>query len=321
MDLSRFRFDYDETWAAFFLNARGRVYARVFGRDHTSPLSHRSLEGLAATMEAVLDVHRREAADPPEPAPPVPWTRIEDVPAYRRWRRPGDCVHCHTVQEDLRRQAIADAAWKREDLWAWPPPEAWGLTPGRREPARVESVAPGSFAHRAGLREGDLLRRVGGTRILSWGDLFAAVDASPARGDVEVAYERQGAEARTTLRLEGDWRRSDLSWRVSIEALPPDPGLHGRGLDAAEKEALGLAPDALALRVQGVLKGGAAHWAGIEKNDVLLSLEVGGRATTRALDGRGFQAWFRAECVPGDRVAVEFLRSGARRRAVLELAK
>jgi len=320
-DLSRFRFDYDETWAAFFLNARGRLYARVFGRDATSAMSHRSPEGLAATMEAVLEIHRKEADQGAEALPPSRWSRIEDVPAYRRWRRPGDCVHCHTVREDLTRQAIEEGTWKREDLWTWPPPEAWGLTLSLREPPKIGEVNPGSFADRAGLRAGDVLRRVGPARIVSWGDLFAALDAAPARSDVDVVYDRAGAEGRATLRLDGEWRRTDLSWRASIEALPPDPGFHGRDLDASERKALGLESNMLAVRVQSVFKGGAAHWAGLQKNDVVVSLAVEDRRISRAMDGRHLQAWFRTDCVPGDRVTVEFLRSGARRTAALELAK
>lgn len=321
VDLSTFQFDFDETWAAFLMNAHGRIYARVFGRDHTSSLSHRSLEGLAATLKAVLEVHKREAAEKPEPQAAVKWRRIDDVPAYRRWRKPADCVHCHFVAEDLRRQQYADGTWKPANIWSYPPPENWGLTMDWREPVKVESVATGSFAARAGLRAGDVLRQIGDVRVLSWGDIFYAIDRSPDAGDVRVAYAREGREAVAALKLEGQWRRSDLAWRASLAKAEPHPGMTFRGLDPAEKRALGLADDALAGRVMSVSRGGAAQWAGIEKNDVLVSLAVGDRVQTKALDDRHLQAWFRTQCAPGDRVTVEILRAGARRETTLDFAK
>jgi hypothetical protein len=321
VDLSLFEFDYDETWAAFLMNARGRVYARVFGRDHTSPLSHRSLEGLVRTLRRALEIHRTEAARDPDPPPVVPWKRIDDVPSFRKWRRPADCAHCHNVQEDLRRQEYEDGTWRRERIWTWPPPENLGLSPDRNDPARLREVASGSAADRAGLRAGDRIRRVGGTATVGPGDLFLALQRAPETGELAVAYARDGREEEARVRLEAGWRRADLSWRASLALARPDPGMNVRDLDPPEKRPMGLAEDALAVRVQAIVKGGAAQWAGLEKGDILVWLAAGESVLSTAVNDRRLQAWFRTECLPGDRVRVALLRGGARREAVLELPK
>jgi hypothetical protein len=311
VDLSVFRFDWDETWAGFLMNARGRVYGRVFGRDATSPMSHRSIDGLAAALRGALELHREEAGRDPDPEPPPAWRRIDDVPATRKWRKAGDCIHCHNVREDLRRQEIDDAAWSREKLWTFPPPENAGLGLDLREPARLASVASGSGAERAGLRAGDVLRRIGGLRVLSWGDVFLALDRIPAPGEAAVEVLRDGAPATATLRLGADWRRSDLSWRASLESAPPDPGLHVRALDDDERRSLGI--DGPALRVTSVARGGAAERASLAKNDVLLGLPPA--------DEPRFQAWIRTEHAPGGRVSLRVLRAGRPFDAALELPK
>ncbi len=320
-DLSLFQFDYDETWAAFLMNARGRIYARVFGRDHTSALSHRSVEGLVHALRRALEIHRAEAARDPDPRPPVAWKKIDDVPAFRKWRRPNDCAHCHNVHEDIRRQEVEEGTWRREKIWTWPPPETLGFTPDWRDPARVEEVARGSAAERAGLRAGDLLRRIGDVRIVGWGDIFFALHHAPGSGELAVVAAREGREAEAVLKLDPGWRKSDLSWRASLALARPDPGMSVRDLDAAEKRPLGLAEDALAVRVHAITKGGAAQWSGLEKGDILLSLSAGDRVLSKAANDRRLQAWFRTECLPGESVRAVLLRGGQRREILLELPK
>src|SRR5262245_29722112 len=59
MDLSWFQFDYDQTFAVFFMNADKTVYGRYGTRSsHKEAARDMSLEGFAKTMAAVLEIHK-----------------------------------------------------------------------------------------------------------------------------------------------------------------------------------------------------------------------------------------------------------------------
>ena len=51
-DLNQFDFDYDLTWAGFFVNADGKVYGRYGGRDASGPDGAREI--FLTTTEAIL---------------------------------------------------------------------------------------------------------------------------------------------------------------------------------------------------------------------------------------------------------------------------
>src|SRR2546427_11089698 len=57
MDLSLFQFDYDQTWAVFFLNADGTVYGRYGSRSARDAMQDVSLEGFAKAMDGALELH------------------------------------------------------------------------------------------------------------------------------------------------------------------------------------------------------------------------------------------------------------------------
>ncbi len=63
-------------------------------------------------------------------------------------------------------------------------------------------VTPGGPADRAGIRERDIIVRLGGTPIASMGDLIGAIRSHRIGESVEVTYLRGSARAtvRVTLR-------------------------------------------------------------------------------------------------------------------------
>ena len=65
VDLNIFDFDYDLTWAAFFLNAKEHIYGRYGGRDAGSADGRLSLAGLRYALRAALAAHRPESPEPP----------------------------------------------------------------------------------------------------------------------------------------------------------------------------------------------------------------------------------------------------------------
>jgi S1-C subfamily serine protease len=66
----------------------------------------------------------------------------------------------------------------------------------------LTGVRPGSPAERAGLAAGDVLLRVGATRLLSLQDLAFALRSSRPGDDVEVEWERGGERTVGKARLE-----------------------------------------------------------------------------------------------------------------------
>jgi S1-C subfamily serine protease len=72
----------------------------------------------------------------------------------------------------------------------------------RKEPGvQITGVRPGSPAEKAGLAGGDVLLRVGATRLLSLQDLAYALRAHRPGDEVDVEWDRAGARsvARVTL--------------------------------------------------------------------------------------------------------------------------
>jgi predicted metalloprotease with PDZ domain len=315
VDLATFQFDYDLTWAAFLMNGEGRIYSRVFGRDGTSAMSHMTMDSLQSTMKAVLELHQKEAKARPEKRPPSRWKTLEEIPAFARDVKGRACIHCHQVNEYDRIELFEKKKYSSEMLWNYPPPENWGISLDLSDTTKIRAVRPDSAAARAGLQAGDVLKSVNDVRILSQGDLFFAMNFTAA--EAKVVYARGGKEAQATLKPEGEWRRSDLTWRESIGKTEPRPGFFGVALSDSEKKKLGIPADGLAIRIDGLSAGLPAEKAGFQKGDVVTSI-AGFR---KSLDARGFQVHFRTEHKPGDSVEIGFLRGGQAQKATLEFPK
>src|SRR5581483_3790542 len=59
LDLGLFQYDYDQSFAVFFLNANGTIYGRFGTRSHrTNWVGDVSLDGLAKALEGALECHR-----------------------------------------------------------------------------------------------------------------------------------------------------------------------------------------------------------------------------------------------------------------------
>src|SRR5436190_20236284 len=95
IDLNRFDFDYDLTWAALFMNPRGATYCRFGGRDSEDAEAHLTLAGLKATMNSALRLYDQ---DPRRAGPTTQPQRVEDYPAADRFKNE-KCIHCHQVNQ------------------------------------------------------------------------------------------------------------------------------------------------------------------------------------------------------------------------------
>ncbi len=298
-----FAFDYDLTFMVFFLSAEGEVYARYGGRDARDADNRQSLAGLRYTMQSVLDEHARAAK---EFAP-----KSGDSPKFVRDLAGGvrvrGCVHCHQVKEALNAGLRKAGTWTADDIWRFPPPENVGF---RLEVDRgnvVEEVKERSAAAVVGLRPGDVVRRLNGVSIHSYGDAQFALDRAPKAGKVEVVWRRGGEDHKGGLALAEGWRRTDILWRPSMQEYVADARLSGTDLTAEEKKTLGLSEKQLAFREKdGVSR--QAEAAGVRAGDVILGVDDKAPET----DADGFFRYVRHNYVVGDRVTVNLIRDGKR---------
>jgi serine protease Do len=301
-DLNLFEFDYDLTMMVFFLNAEGKVYARYGGRDGRNADNRQSLAGLAYTMQSVLAMH---AQDSPTFAP-----RTAEGPKYIRGmagRGGGRCMHCHQVKENLNGNLKRTGQWTPDMVWRYPLPENLGITLEVDRGNIVKQIAVKSPAAVAGLQVGDRITRLGTVPIHSFGDAQFALDIAPKTGTLAVAWQRGKALHEQQIALADGWRKTDISWRPSVQHLVASLRLYGDDLTAQERKTLGLSPTQLAFRQQAGLSRQARE-AGIHVGDIILGLD--GR--TMEMDVNGLIGYVRRSHLVGDRVTVNLLRDGKR---------
>jgi hypothetical protein len=328
VDLSRFRFDFDLTFAAMTAAADGTVLHRYGGRDAADAQSALSMASLAAFLRGSLAGHARRAgertsagAESP-PAGPASDRTIAALPAFRRREREErlDCVHCHTVNDFEFEEAVAGGSWKREQMWVYPDPARLGLEVERDDQQRVARVEPDGIAAKAGLAPGDRLLRAGGQELLTRADLqWALHGLPPGATKLPLRFERDGEARDVALALPDGWKVADplsYSWRAYKWNVPPQPGFGGKLLTAEEKADLGLARADFALRVNYLVTWGErayvgrnAEKAGLRKGDVVLSIA----GFSDFASEEHFQSWYRLTQAPGSEVEIGILREGKRR--------
>jgi hypothetical protein len=301
-DLNLFEFDYDLTMMVFFLDADGKVYARYGGRDSRDADNRQSLKGLAYTMQSVLAMHAQEE---PAFAP-----RAAEGPRYVRGgfgKGGGRCMHCHQVKENLNADIKRSGKWTRDLVWRYPLPENVGITLDVDRGNVVRSVAPDTPAAASGVQPGDKLRRLGTVPIHSFGDAQFALDIAPKTGTLAIVWQRGDVLHEGQLGLSDGWRKTDISWRPSVQQFVPSLRLYGADLDAAERKALGLTPTQLAFRQKAGLATQARD-AGIRVGDIILGVD--GRVMD--VEVNDLIHYVRRNYLVGDQVTVNLLRDGKR---------
>lgn len=218
VDLSIFDFDYDQTWWCMFADADGRVYSRFGGRDDADPFGRVSLDGLKHTMRQVLDAHQSGSF---QPSPPI----RKPITASQLLGGKAGCIHCHHVGEGLVKSAKKTQKSLDPEKWyyLYPLPENVGLKLEIDAGNRVGQVAAKSSADKAGLRTGDVIRRIDAVPTLSQGDVMYALNQAPAEGKATVQYLRGNQILTVSLDLPLGWRHIDFSWRKSLhkeKAIP-----------------------------------------------------------------------------------------------------
>lgn len=308
MDLRRFEFDHDVTWYCFFLNADETIYGRYGGRDASDAEGRISTKGLRYAMQKALEAYRS-----PPPARPLAGQpfRAEDYNAARRHK---GCIHCHNVNEFRRYDAKVAGTWDRNSVWVYPLPENVGITLDVDRGDKVTEVEAGSPADRAGIKPGDLIQKLNGYPVASFGDASYALHKAPAKGSIPVAWTRGGKSLSGKLEVAEGWRKTNLTWRPSLLDILPSLPFSADDLTAAEKKLLGLAESRAAIR-QGMRVHESLQEAGVRAGDIVIGFDG------KAIDGDigDLLGFVRKNYLVGDTITINAIRDGKRVDLKLEL--
>jgi hypothetical protein len=308
-DLNLFEFDYDQTWAAFFINADGKIYGRYGGRDATSPDTRNSLKGLRYALEAALTAHKQDPTMKPNP----PLGRPMYAESYPTGRRRG-CIHCHNVHEMQRDLAKRQGQWTPEQRYLYPLPENVGLTLEVDRGNIVKSVTPQSPAAKVGLQPGDVVLRVNGNPTSALADVQYGLHKAPAAGKVAIEWRHDKDVHTQELELAPGWKQTDISWRPSLRRMLPSLPLYGDDLNVAEKTKLGLQPKQMAFRQDRYVPRSAVE-AGLKAGDIVVGVDN----KMLEVDVTEFVHYIRRSYMAGDQIMLNVLRDGKRLKLPLKL--
>lgn len=328
MDLALFQFDFDLTFAAFFMNADQTIYGRYGSRsDQRDAMRNISIEGFRKALAAALEIHRAYPANKAsltgKKGPAPKFKTPEAYPSLSKYKPKLDyrgevakgCIHCHMVGAAGRQVFRAENNPIPDDvLYPWPIPEVIGLILDSKEKAMVVSMESGSAAERAGFLPGDEILTLEGQPIISIADVQWALHTAEAPDTLEAEVLRAGQQENLTLSLSQDWRRKgEISWRTTTWDLRRMAlgGLVLEALPAVERQTAGLADTEMALRVKHVGQYGdhaVGKKAGFKKGDIVVSFDSKTDFTTETR----LIAYVLQNRMPGVRIPVTVLRGSER---------
>jgi serine protease Do len=335
LDLSLFQYDYDQSFAAFFLNADKTIYGRYGTRSHQRESKDDvHIAGFAKALRGALALHKqypsvkksllaKHGGKPLFVAPeksPLLRDRYGSKVNYEIKNVGRTCIHCHQVGEAQRHVFRSQGKPIPEKiLFPYPHPKAIGLIMDPKQMATVKSVKSGSLAAEAGFKAGDEIASLEGQPLLSIADIQWVLHNTGETAKLNAVVKRNGKERNVVLSLPKGWRRlDDISWRAGSWSLRRmgTGGLRLEILPEADRKRLDIADGTMALRVQHVGQYGphaAAKKAGFRKGDVLISFD----GKTDLLRDSDLLAYAVNHHKAGDKVPVVVLRG--RRKMTLSL--
>lgn len=329
LDLSLFQYDYDQSFAAFMMNADKTIYGRYGTRSHQHESENDvAVEGLARALEGALALHKQYPANKATLAakhgPPAVLPVPEEFPMLKGKFGPKldyqgnvvkSCIHCHQVGEAMRRfYREQDKPIPETVLYPYPHPKILGLILDPKQKAVVREVTLSSSADKDGFRPGDEIVSLAGQPLLSIADVQWVLHQAGDSGKLTAGVLRDGKTVNLSLTLAPGWRRTgDISWRATSWDLRRMAfgGMLLEDLTVDERKERGIEAGKFALRAKHVGQYGdhaAAKNAGFRKDDILV--EFNGK--TDPLNESQLMAQLINTKRPGDKIPVTVLREGKR---------
>jgi serine protease Do len=329
MDLSLFQFDYDQSMAAFFLNADMTIYGRFGTRsDQTESDADVSVEGFGAALEGALALHKgypgNKALFAAKRGPAVAIKVPEEFPNLKgkygaklnyEGKVVQSCIHCHQVGESIRLvNRKVGKSMAEEVLYPYPHPKILGLILDPKERASVQEVTAGSPAEKDGFQAGDDILSLAGQPLLSIGDIQWVLHNAGETDKLTAEVMRGDKKITLPLTLAAGWRtRGDISWRATSWDLRrmATGGLFLVPVTDDERKSTGLEDNVLALRIKHAgeyNEHAAAKNAGFRKGDILVELDGSSAPLT---ESELLVAMMNSKR-PGDKVPAVVLREGKR---------
>ncbi len=137
--------------------------------------------------------------------------------------------------------------------------------------ALVSNVFPNSPAEKGGIKSGDVIRTFEGQPIKESHDLPALVAKQPVGKTVAMTALRDGKEVPLQVTL-GEMEKGEKVAEESAKTSSAELGLACRDLRPEEISGMGLPPSNHGVVVENVEQGSEAESAGVQRGDVLLSL-------------------------------------------------
>lgn len=327
VDLNIFHFDYDLTFAAFFMNADKTLYGRYGTRSSQQDAERDiSIEGFAKALQGALELHRNypnNAASLKNKTAPFSRFKIpQDYPQlegkFQPWLDFGgkvaaSCIHCHMVGEaDRRYRRTQKTTMPDKVIYPWPMPDVLGISLDPTEMATIKTIRKNSPADKQGFKVGDKIETLNQQPILSIADVQWVLHEAPEPSTIHAMVQRNGKDMRLTLPLKKGWRRtSDIGWRTTSWDLRrmASGGLKMLTMSEEEIKSRGLDPNGLALFVEHVGQygeHGVAKRAGFLKGDIVVSYD----GITEPMRETEIFAHVLRDRPPGTSVEIKIIRKG-----------
>jgi len=272
-DIALFERDWNNTLYFFILNADEQIYMRYGGRDQEGDETYLNLDSLELALKQGLELHRKyqtgELKKTPRPKPSYP--REFPLLVERTIGR-GACVECHLIgdYQNLQREKEGTLD-KMVHLYRSPDIKTIGIHLDVPKGLVVKEAS--GAVQEAGMKSGDRIAALNGTRVWTFGDLQYYYDKVERRAkQVRISVDRDEKTVDLTVALPKLWWVSDIGWRQS--SIDPRVYFESIPLTEAEKREKGLKVEGFASRVKSV--DGLAQMLGahqLKVNDIVVAVD------------------------------------------------
>jgi hypothetical protein len=133
------------------------------------------------------------------------------------------------------------------------------------------------------------------------------LNRAPAKGQINLAWERTAKPQSATMELPEGWRRTNPTWRPSMLDILPALSLYGDDLTAEEKKPFGLGEKRLAFKQDKTVHKEAQR-LGVQAGDVIIGIDDKELELTML----EFLGYIRRNYLVGDTIKLNIIRNGKR---------